>query len=70
MTRSNKSDDDPTPPDLCAYPSFQFRHELRPPPDPNKLPVLPYYDRHPEHRPRPLSKRQRRRRAIREVLNG
>jgi hypothetical protein len=33
------------------------------PPSP---PVLPFYERHPEWRPRPLSKRQRRRRVIRE----
>jgi hypothetical protein len=28
--------------------------------DPEKLPALPYYDRHPEHRPPPLTYRQRR----------
>ena len=67
MTSSNKSDDDPTPPDPYAYPSFKFRHELRPPADPNKLPLLPYEDRHPEHRPRRQTRRTLRRRLISEV---
>jgi hypothetical protein len=65
MTSSNKSDDDQTLPDPYAYPSFKFRHELQPPADPNKLPLLPYYDRFPEHRPLPPNKRHLRRRAIR-----
>lgn len=41
---------------------------LQPPlSDPNKLPTLPFYDRHPElERPRPLTARQIRRRRIRE----
>jgi hypothetical protein len=30
------------------------------------MPVLPFYDRHPEWRPRPLTRRQLRRRIIRE----
>jgi hypothetical protein len=34
--------------------------------DPNKLPALDYYIRHPEHRPRPLSARRRRRWRTRE----
>jgi hypothetical protein len=60
MTGSNKSDDDRR----AINPS----RELQPTADPNKLPTLPYYTRHPEHRPRPPSKRQLRRRAIRESL--
>jgi hypothetical protein len=34
--------------------------------DPEKLPALPYYERHPEHRPRRQSARQLRRQRIRE----
>ena len=30
--------------------------------------ALPYYERHPEHRPPPLSSRRRRRQMIREGL--
>jgi hypothetical protein len=30
------------------------------------VPALPYYERHPEHRPRRLNRRQLRRRLIRE----
>jgi hypothetical protein len=36
------------------------------PVDPNKLPALPFYDRHPEWRPKPMSNRRRRRQLIRE----
>jgi hypothetical protein len=41
----------------------QSKHRRAPEPrpaDPQKLPVLPYYVRHPEHRPRPLTPRQQR----------
>jgi hypothetical protein len=43
-------------------------HE-RPPrkPDHDRIPALPYYERHPEHRPRKLNRRQLRRRIIREA---
>jgi len=66
MTGSNNDDRraiNHTPPG----PSFKFRHELRPPADPNKLPLLPYYDRHPELRPRRQTRRTLRRRLILEV---
>jgi hypothetical protein len=53
----------PTPRDLYLWPSFKFKHEVRPPERPYN-----YYEAHPEHRPRPLTRRQRRRRAIRESL--
>jgi hypothetical protein len=59
MTGSNNDDR------RAINPSFKFRRELQPTADPNKLPTLPYYTRHPEHRPRPPSKRQLRRRIIR-----
>jgi len=68
--RSPKSpgDDDrcamnPTPADLYLWPSFKFKHELRPQERP-----YDYYEAHPEHRPRPLTRRQMRRRLIRESL--
>jgi len=32
------------------------------------VPLPSYYERHPEHRPKPLTRRQLRRRAIRESL--
>lgn len=48
-----------TPP--YGAPAFRFQNEIRPPERP-----YDYYEAHPEHRPRPLSRRQLRRRAIRE----
>jgi cold shock CspA family protein len=68
VTRSTKSPGDadraamsPTPADLYCWPSFKFKHELRPQERP-----YDYYEAHPEHRPRPLTRRQLRRRIIRE----
>ena len=49
-----------TPPWLYAFPSFKFRHECRPQEAP-----YDYYAAHPEHRPRPMSRRQLRRLAMR-----
>ena len=70
MMRSSKSPGDaersamsPIPSDLYLWPSFKFKHELRPQERP-----YDYYEAHPEHRPRPLTWRQRRRRAIRGSL--
>jgi hypothetical protein len=34
-------------------------------PDHDRIPALPYYERHPEHRPRKQTRRLLRRRAIR-----
>jgi hypothetical protein len=36
-------------------------------PDPNKLPALPYLERHPEHRPRRQSWRRSIRRRLSEI---
>jgi hypothetical protein len=58
LIRSDQiTSDDPKP--------QRARQEVAPV-DPNKLPTLPYYERHPEWRPRPMSRRQTRRRMIRE----
>jgi hypothetical protein len=46
---------------LPGVPRFKFSHEIRPPEK-----RYDYYEAHPEHRPRPLTARQIRRRAIRE----
>jgi hypothetical protein len=49
----------------------QSKHRRAPEPqpiDPEKLPTLPYYERHPEHCPRPLSPRLQRRLRIRGAL--
>jgi hypothetical protein len=68
MTRSNKSpgDDDrcamsPTPADLYLWPSFKFKHELRPQEE-----RYDYHRAHPEHC-RPMTRRSARRRLIREA---
>jgi hypothetical protein len=47
--------------------SFLLRANLRPPPkrDADLVPLPSYYSRHPEHRPRKLTRKQLRRRAIR-----
>jgi hypothetical protein len=70
--RSNNSPGDaeraamsPTPADLYLWPSFKFKHEVRPAAEPS---IEAYYRAYPQFRPRPLSKRQLRRRAIRESL--
>jgi len=39
----------PTPADLYLWPSFKFKHEVRPQERP-----YDYYEAHPEHRPRLL----------------
>jgi hypothetical protein len=66
--RSTKSpgDDDrcamqPAPADLYLWPSFKFKHELRPPAEPS---IEAYYRAYPQFRPR-LTGRQMRRRLIR-----
>jgi hypothetical protein len=70
--RANKSpgDDDritmsPTPADLYAWPSFKFKHEVRPPAEPS---IDAYYRAYPQFRPRPLTGRRARRQARRGGL--
>jgi hypothetical protein len=55
------------PPAHFALDELRRANQRPPPIDPNKLPALSYYDRHPEHRPRKLTRRQLRRRLIREA---
>jgi hypothetical protein len=39
-------------PDRLSEPPGRYSGHLPEPPDPNKLPALPYYERHPEWKPR------------------
>jgi hypothetical protein len=53
-------------PDKFSFEQLR-RANLRPPPRREvPTPALPFYQRHPEHRPQPLTRRQLRRRIIRE----
>ena len=66
MRSKSPGDDDrcamnPTPADLYCWPSFKFKHEVRPPAEPS---IEAYYRAYPQFRPRPLTRRLRRR-AIR-----
>lgn len=63
-----KKQPDFTVPVTAAEQSETRRAPEPQPVDPEKLPALPYYDRHPEHRPRPLSLRRQRRQRFLERL--
>jgi hypothetical protein len=58
--RETKSDDK-DPLELLRLANLKLRPMLAL----SSVPALPYYERHPEHRPRRLSRRQIRRRLIR-----
>jgi hypothetical protein len=51
-----------------SFDELRRRNEQPPPKRSADLVRYDYYFSHPEHRPRPLTRRQRRRRAIRESL--
>jgi hypothetical protein len=63
---SDENKDRPAPPRKSLAPQESYGVRPYVEPDQEKLPALPFYERHPEWRPRPLSARRRRWRRARE----